>query len=155
MLANPTVRQDRARLEHLVDRVLGALLPDGAEASRRAIVTIIHQARAASRAGDTDGAMAVLDELDMALAPRDLACWAYAEWLACVRRRYTSADVLLYRAGTGQAAVLKPTSEDGTLRALAVLGLRWQPGQLLSRRCLRGLKPLHTSAKGGPPWPRE
>ena len=31
---------------------------------------------------------------------------------------------------------------DGALEVAAVLGLRWEPGKLVSRRSLRGLKPL-------------
>ena len=34
----------------------------------------------------------------------------------------------------------------GASEVLAVLGMRWEPGKLVSRRSLRGLRPL---AKGG------
>lgn len=37
------------------------------------------------------------------------------------------------------------------LRVRASLGLDWEPGKVLSRRCLRGIAPLHGSgdATGG------
>ena len=37
---------------------------------------------------------------------------------------------------------------DGTVKVLAVLGMGWQPGKVVSARSLRGLKPL----KGGGSW---
>ena len=55
---------------------------------------------------------------------------------------------LVYSQGTGQAAALVPTG-DGALEVAAVLGMRWEPGKLVSRRSLRGLKPL---GKGGASW---
>ena len=50
-------------------------------------------------------------------------------------------SVLLYRQGAGRAAALAPR-DDGALEAVAVLGMRWQPGKTVSRRSLRGLRPL-------------
>jgi hypothetical protein len=157
MIANQSTGQDRARAEHLVDRVLGVLFPGAVAEARRTTVRLIHQARMARRAGDLDGALATLSELELASAPRDLACWAYTEWLAAARQRYPLPNALLYRAGTGQAAVLVPGNEPGTLRVVTVLGLRWEPGRTLSRRCLRGLRPLHSRSQpqGGEPCPRE
>ena len=41
-----------------------------------------------------------------------------------------------------RAAALVPTGDGGTLEVAAVLGMRWRPGKLVSRRSLRGLRPL-------------
>ena len=67
--------------------------------------------------------------------------WAYAEWLGLARRRFSDCGAALYSSGTGRAAVLVPR-EDGTLEVLVALGMRWQPGQVVSRRSLRGMRPL-------------
>ena len=48
---------------------------------------------------------------------------------------------MVYSQGTGKAAAMVPTG-DGALEVAAVLGMRWEPGKLVSRRSLRGLKPL-------------
>ena len=40
-----------------------------------------------------------------------------------------------------RAAALSP-HDDGTLEVLAVLGMRWQPGKLLSSRSLQGLRAI-------------
>ena len=48
---------------------------------------------------------------------------------------------VVYSQGTGRAAALVPR-DDGSLEVAAVLGMRWEPGKLVSRRSLRGLKPL-------------
>ena len=69
------------------------------------------------------------------------ARWAYAEWTDLVRRRFGDRGALVYSQGTGKAAALVPTG-DGTLEVAAVLGMRWEPGKLVSRRSLRGLRPL-------------
>ena len=52
----------------------------------------------------------------------------------------------LYSQGKGRAAALSP-KDDGTLEVLAALGMRWQPGKILSRRSLRGLRTI-----GGESW---
>ena len=103
------------------------------------------------QSGNLDGALAVFGALDAANAAEDQLRWLYAEWLDIARRRFAGDNAaLLYSPGTGRAAVLVPTSEDGgTLEVAAVLGMRWPVGKLVSRRSLRGLKPL---AKGGASW---
>ena len=74
------------------------------------------------------------------------ARWAYGEWIGIARRRFGDrADAAVYSPGTGRAAVLAP-HPGGALEALAIMGMRWEPGKLVSRRSLRGLRPL---AKGG------
>ena len=73
------------------------------------------------------------------------ARWAYAEWTDLVRRRSGDRDVLVYSQGTGRAAALVPRS-DGSLEVAAVLGMRWEPGKLVSRRSLRGLRALNGGA---------
>ena len=73
------------------------------------------------------------------------ARWAYAEWQALAKRRFGDRDALVYSQGTGKAAALVPTG-DGTLEVAAVLGMRWEPGKLVSRRSLRGLRPLSGGA---------
>ena len=45
-----------------------------------------------------------------------------------------------------RAAALVPT-DDGMLEVIAVLGMRWQPGKILSLRSLRGLRTM-----GGESW---
>ena len=101
----------------------------------------VHEARRLRQAGDIDGALAVLAGVDAATATTGEARWAYAEWTDLVRRRSGDRNVLVYSQGTGRAAALVPTG-DGALEVAAVLGLRWEPGKLVSRRSLRGLKPL-------------
>ena len=108
----------------------------------------VHEARRLRQAGDIDGALAVLAGVNAATATTREARWAHAEWLDLVRRRFGDRSGLVYSQGTGRAAALAPRA-DGSLEVVAVLGLRWEPGKLVSRRSLRGLKPLGT---GGASW---
>ena len=101
----------------------------------------VHEARRLRQAGDIDGALAVFAGVDAAKAETREARWAYAEWTDLVRRRSGDGNVLVYSQGTGRAAALVPR-DDGSLEVAAVLGMRWEPGKLVSRRSLRGLKPL-------------
>ena len=82
--------------------------------------------------------------MDTAKAETKEARWAFTEWTQLVKRRFGDRDALVYSQGTGRAAALVPTG-DGALEVAAVLGMRWRPGKVVSRRSLRGLKPL---AKG-------
>ena len=41
-----------------------------------------------------------------------------------------------------RAAALVPTGDGGTLEFVAVLGMRWRLSNIVSRRSLRGLRPL-------------
>ena len=148
-----TGTRPRAGLEALVDRLMAALF--GAEpettttgtATTQSLARSVHEARRLRQAGDLKGALAVLAGMDTATATTGEARWARAEWLDLARRRFGDRGVLLYRQGTGRAAALAPRA-DGSLEAVAVLGMRWDSGKTVSRRSLRGLRPL----KGGASW---
>ena len=147
------------RLEELVDRLLSAVLDHGASADadsmpRASLVRGVHQARRLRQAAGLDGALAVLANVDTRQATDGQLRWLYAEWLDIARRRFAGDDAVLYSPATGRAAVLVPTGGDNaTLEATAVLGMRWPVGKVLSRRSLRGLKPLRNkNNKGGSIW---
>ena len=131
-------------LEELVDRIFGALLGAAPE-TEQSIARLVHEARRRRQQGDLDGALEVLAGVDLAQASEQQTRWVYGEWLGIVRRRYGGREASVYSPGTGLAAVLAP-HPGGALEVLAALGLRWEPGKLVSRRSLRGLRPL---AKGG------
>lgn len=144
--------REHGHTESLVDSLLAIVCPGPVQEERRTLTRLIHQARASARAGELDAALSILAALDLAHAPRDLARWAYSEWLDLVRRRFTSNGLAVYSAGTGRAAVLECSPESGAATVVAVLGLRWAPGKAVSSRCLRGLKPLHRAdSRGGAP----
>ena len=138
------------RLEELVDRLLAALLGDGSEADAdsapsASVVRTVHEARRLRQSGDLDGALAVFNGVDTASASDSELRWLYAEWLDIARRRFAGHNAMLYSPATGKAAVLLER-DDGSLEVVSALGMRWPAGKLVSRRSLRGLKPL---AKGG------
>ena len=131
-------------LEELVDRVFEALL--GAAPEREeSIARSVHEARRLRQQGELDGALAVLAGADLKRATDEETRWTYAEWLDVARRRFGDREAVVYRPGTGRAAVLAP-HPGGALEVLAVLAMRWEAGKLVSRRSLRGLRSL---AKGG------
>ena len=137
------------RLEELVDRLLAALFRDEPEQGTPAPhpVSTVHEARRLRQSGDLDGALALLAGVDANNASDSQLRWLYAEWLDIARRRFAAGNAALYSPSTGQAAVMVPIDGDGTtLEVAAVLGMRWPVGKTVSRRSLRGLKPL---AKGG------
>ena len=146
VMSNRTVDTEvrpRRSLEELVDRLMAALTfgdekPEMAEPSA---ARSIHEARRLRQAGDVDGALAVLAGVDMARAETNQARWAFAEWRQLVKRRVGDKDALVYSQGTGRAAALVPHG-DGTLEVVAVLGMRWRPGKVVSGRSIRGLQPL-------------
>ncbi len=134
-------------LEELVDRLIDAIFGlDPAVLPRTSPARAIHEARRLRQTGELDQALAVFAELDLTGGTEGDTRWTYAEFLDLARRRFSGEDAQLYRAGSGRAAVLIPL-DDGTLKVRAVLGMRWRPGKLVSRRSLRGLRPLR---KGGP-----
>ena len=141
-----TVGKPRRSLEELVDRVMAALFseqPETALATETpSVAKSVHEARRLRQAGDVDAALAVLAGMDTTKAEPHQARWAYAEWTDLVRRRFGGRDVMLYSQDVGRAAALVPTGDGGTLEVAAVLGLRWKTGKLVSRRSLRGLRPL-------------
>ena len=141
---NPGATGSGRTLEELVDRVFEALL--GADPGPvQTITRSVHEARRFRQQGDLDAALAVLAGADLEQVTEREARWAYGEWMGVARRRYADRDELVYSPGTGRAAVLAP-HPGGALEVLAVLGMRWPVGKLVSRRSLRGLRPL---AKGG------
>ena len=137
----------RPSLEELVDRLMAALFrvePEtAAQTDTQSVARSVHEARRLRQAGDIDGALAVLAGMDTAKADPHQARWAYAEWTDLVKRRSGDGNILIYSQGAGKAAALVPTG-DGALEVAAVLGMRWETGKLVSRRSLRGLKPLGT-----------
>ncbi len=133
-------------LDELVDRIFEALLGAVAD-TEQSIARSVHEARRLRQQGDLDGALAVLAGADLSGATEQETRWTFAEWLDAARRRFAGREgAVVYSPGTGRAAVLAP-HPGGALEVLAVLGMRWEPGKVVSRRSLRGLRPL---AKGGP-----
>ncbi|MCY3923335.1 MAG: hypothetical protein OXG27_13225 [Chloroflexi bacterium] len=143
-----TMTAPRPTLEELVDRIIDAIF--GLEETtqpKTSPARAIHEARRIRQTGDLDRALAVFAELDVSEATDGERRWSHAEFLDLARRRFRDDDALLYRPGTGRAAVL--TDRDaGTLEVRAVLGMRWRPGKVVSQRSLRGLRPL---VKGAAP----
>ena len=137
------------RLEELVDRLLATLFHEEPEqeAPVSGLARTVHEARRLRQAGDLDGALEAFDGVDTAEATDSELRWLYAEWLDISRRRFAGAQAMLYSPATGRAAVLVTQGEDGaTLAVATALGLLWPVGKPVSRRSLRGLRPLH---KGG------
>ena len=137
------VVRPRRSLEELVDQLIDALFaaPE-TETAEQSATRSIHEARRLRQSGDVDTALAVLGDVNVAKAtPREVR-WAFSEWKQMVRRRFGDRDVAVYSQGTGRAAAVVPQGDGGTLEVVAVLGMRWKPGKLVSGRSLRGLRPL-------------
>ncbi len=140
----------RRSLEELVDQIFAAMGLRDEEpttatqtaSTEPSAVRSIHEARRLRQAGDVDTALAALAGVDAAKAAPREARWAFAEWKQLVKRRFGDRDAVLYSQGTGRAAALVPQDAGGTLEVVAVLGMRWKPGKAVSRRSLRGLRPL-------------
>ena len=148
------------RLEELVDRLLAALLGDGDEpdsdsAPNASLVRSVHEARRLRQSADLDGALSDLAEVDATGATDAQLRWLYAEWLDIARCRFADECALLYSPCTGKAALLLER-DDGALEVAAVLGMRWPVGKVVSKRTLRGLRPLgnrnNSNKKGGESW---
>ena len=137
----------RRSLEELVDRVMDALFASNHEQPQETVARRVHDARRLRKAGDLDGALAVFASVEPDTTAPNETRWAFAEWQDLVRRRFGQSETLVYSQGAGRAAALAPHG-DGTVEVLAVLGMGWQPGKVVSARSLRGLKPL----KGGGSW---
>ncbi len=141
------VVRPRRGLEELVDQLMAALkFGDDDGTAERSTARTIHEARRLRQSGDVDGALEVLAEVDTARAETNQARWAFAEWKQLVKRRFGDRDALVYSQGPGRAAALVPTGDGGTLEVVAVLGMRWRPGKVVSGRSLRGLRPLSGGA---------
>ena len=145
-----TVDRPRRSLEELVDQLMAALFkeePETASATEiPSVAKSVHEARRLRQAGDVDGALAVLAGVDAEKAETKEARWAFSEWAQLVKRRFGGRGALVYSQGTGRAAALAPHSDGGSLEVVAVLGMRWRPGKVVSRRSLRGLRPLNGGA---------
>ena len=154
------VVRPRRSLEELVDQLMAAMFParpaamvveatvveTPTEMAPQTVARSVHEARRLRQAGDVDGALAVLGGADMAAAERHEARWAFSEWKQLVKRRFGGDDTLVYSQGAGRAAAVAPQSDGGPLEVVAVLGMRWEPGKLVSGRSLRGLRPLNGGA---------
>ena len=131
-------------LEELVDRVFEALL--GAAPEREeSIARSVHEARRLRQQGDLDGALALLAAVDLKGVTERETRWAYAR----VARRGAAA---LRRAGhpalqprQRASRRARPAPRRGA-RGAGRPGDALAPGKTVSRRSLRGLRPL---AKGG------
>ena len=143
-----TVDRPRRSLEELVDQLMAAMgfKEQEPETAETGAVRSIHEARRLRQAGDVDGALAVLAGVDAAQAETKEVRWAFSEWTQLVKRRFGGRGALVYSQGTGRAAALAPHSDGGSLEVVAVLGMRWRPGKVVSRRSLRGLRPLNGGA---------
>ena len=138
----PFTTATRPTIEDLVDRLIDSIFSGSPEAPDQSLARHVHDARRLRQAGDLDGALALLAGVDMATAEPHQPRWAYAEWLDLARRRFADRGALVYSPDIGRAAVLAPRGDGGILEVLAVLGMRWRPGKTVSRRSLRGLRPL-------------
>ena len=139
-------RPRRKTLEELVEGLMDALtFKEETETAEPGAARSIHEARRLRQAGDVDGALALLAEVDTASAETNQARWAFSEWKQLVKQRFGDRDAMVYSQGTGRAAALVPQG-DKTLGVVAVLGMRWRPGKVVSARSLRGLRPLRGGA---------
>ena len=135
------IARPRRSLEELVDRLIDALFTANTETEESSATRSIHEARRLRQSGDVDTALAVLGSVNVTQATPREARWAFSEWKQMVRRRFGGGKIMLYSQGTGRASALVPQG-DGTMEVAAVLGMRWRPGQVVSGRSLRGLRPL-------------
>lgn len=138
-------RQPRRSLEELVDRLMATLTfrvePKMAPVNAsQCLVRDIHQSRRHRKEGNLHGALETLAGADPASAATQQARWAFTEWRRLVGRRFGDRDPLVHSQATGRAAALVPAGPGGTLEVVAVLGMAWRPGKLVSRRSLRGLR---------------
>ena len=144
---NRTMTEARPQrsLEELVDRLMAALFREEPEAEQAtetpSLSQSVHEARRLRQAGDVDRALAVLAGMDTTKAEAHQARWAYAEWTDLVRRRFGDRDALVYSQGTGRAAALVPTG-GGDAGGRGGPGDALGAGKAVSRRSLRGLRPL-------------
>ena len=134
-------------LESLVGWLIDALRWNPAPTQGTRLARNIHEARRLRQSGDLDGALAALGSVDTATTSPEEVRWAHSEWLDLVRRRFGDREVLVYSPDWGRAAALTPRV-DSMLEVVAVLGMAWQSGKAVSRRSLRGLRPLNGAGHG-------
>ena len=127
----------RRSLEELVDWLIETLFPTQTETAEPSVTRSIHEARRLRQAGDIDGGLAVLADVDVAKATTGEVSWAFSEWSDLLRRRFGDRAALVYTQGAGRAAVLVPGRE-GLLEVAAVLGIRWLPGKVVFEPQLAG-----------------
>ena len=84
----PFTTATRPTIEDLVDRLIDSIFSGSPEAPDQSLARYVHDARRLRQAGDLDGALALLAEVDMADAEPHQVRWAYAEWLDLARRRF-------------------------------------------------------------------
>ena len=150
------VVRPRRSLEELVDQLIAAMFKEPetvtaevatpTETAKQSATRSIHEARRLRQSGDVDTALAVLGDVDMGKATPRETRWVFSEWKQMVRRRFAGREVMAYSQGAGRAAAVSPQGKGGTLEVVAVLGMRWKPGKLVSGRSLRGLRPLNGGA---------
>ena len=134
--------QPRRSLEELVDQLFAAMgFKNETEKAEASVTRSIHEARRLRQSGDIDTALAVLGDVNVATATPREARWAFSEWKQMVKRRFGGRGAVLYIQGVGRVSALTPHG-DGTVEVAAVLGMRWRPGNVVSERSLRGLRPL-------------
>ena len=142
-----TMERPRRSLEELVDQLFAAMgFRNETEPVERSATRSIHEARRLRQSGDVDTALAVLGDVDAGKATPREARWAFSEWKSLVKRRFGDRDAAVYSQGAGRAAALVPQGDGGTMEVVAVLGMRWKPGKVVSGRSLRGLRPLNGGA---------
>ncbi|MDE2747062.1 MAG: hypothetical protein OXI41_13950 [Chloroflexota bacterium] len=144
--ATTTMTAPRPTLEELVDRIIDAIF--GLDERVQPITSparSIHEARRLRQTGDLDRALAVFADLDLSEATEGERRWAHAEFLDLAWRRFRDEAALVYSPGPNRAAVMTPRDGD-LLDVRAVRGMRWRSGKVVSRRSLRGLRPLMKGA---------
>ena len=91
----------RRSQEELVDRVMDALFASNHQQPQETEARRVHDARRLRKAGNLDGALTLMADLDTATADAREARWAFAEWQDLVRRRFGQSETLVYSQGTG------------------------------------------------------
>ena len=87
-----TAVRPRRSLEELVDRLIETLFPAQTEAAESSATRSIHEARRLRQAGDIDGALTALGNLDVERATPREARWAFSEWKQMATRRSGDRD---------------------------------------------------------------
>ena len=141
----------RKTLEELIEGLMDALtFKEETETAEPGAARSIHEARRLKQAGDVDGAPERSSQsVDTARAETNQARWAFAEWKQVVKQRYGDRSPVIYSQSTGKASALVPSKGGGTFEVVAVLGMRWRPGKVVSERSLRGLRPLSVEVRDG------
>ena len=133
-----------------MDRLIEAILASNRETATntdRGSRSVHDARRAGGRPATWTGSLAIFTGVDTAQADAREVRWAHAEWLDLVKRRFGEKELATYSQGAGRAAALFP-NDDGTLEVPGgQLGMRWQPGKILSRRSLRGLRTIGGESK--------